>query len=131
MGNLALHLIKGQPAVHSDDDLIVSHIAITIANGNMDTVRERLKFMGINFRTNVSVPNPGTGSRPVDQVIVGIEFLIIKSISCLSFQYHHYYSNIYPLPRRLFGTQMDITLNFVIVDHLKNTWHLKLKKLQS
>ena len=80
MGNLALHLIKGQPAVHSDDDLIVSHIAITIANGNMDTVRERLKFMGVNFRTNVSVPNPGTGSRPVDQVILCIEFPIIKNI---------------------------------------------------
>ena len=68
MGNLALHLIKGKPAVHSDDDLIVSHIAITIDNGRMDTLRERLSLMGVKFRTNVSVPNPGNGSKPVDQV---------------------------------------------------------------
>ena len=68
MGNIDLHLIKGEPAVHSDDNLIVSHIAITIGDGNMNTLRERLTLMGVSFRTNVSVPNPATGSKPVDQV---------------------------------------------------------------
>jgi hypothetical protein len=28
MGNLELHLIKGAPAVHDGEDLIVSHIAL-------------------------------------------------------------------------------------------------------
>ena len=30
-GNVDLHLIKGRPAVHADDDLIVSHIAIVVS----------------------------------------------------------------------------------------------------
>ena len=29
-GNIDLHLIKGRPAVHGDDDLIVSHIALVV-----------------------------------------------------------------------------------------------------
>merc|ERR1712037_223952 len=43
-GNVDLHLIKGRPAVHSDDDLIVSHIAITVSD--METMREKLKSLG-------------------------------------------------------------------------------------
>ena len=81
MGNLALHLIKGKPAVHSDDDLIVSHIAITIENGHMDILRERLKLMGVRFRTNISVPNPGSGSKPVDQVCFYMITQLLKNIS--------------------------------------------------
>lgn len=75
MGNLALHLIKGAPAVHKDDDLIVSHIAITIENDQMDTLRERLSLMGVKFRTNVSVPNPATGSKAMDQVRFNVPIL--------------------------------------------------------
>jgi len=56
MGNLDLHLIKGRPAVHSDDDLIVSHIAITVSD--MDELRKRLKEMNVTSRKNISVPNP-------------------------------------------------------------------------
>jgi len=56
MGNLDLHLIKGRPAVHLDDDLIVSHIAITISD--MDELRKRLKEMNVKSRKNISVPNP-------------------------------------------------------------------------
>ena len=69
MGNIDLHLIKGRPAVHADDDLIVSHIAITIENSKMDELRERLTNMKIKFRTNVSVPNPMAGKIPLKQVV--------------------------------------------------------------
>ena len=55
-GNIDLHLIKGRPCVHPDDDLIVSHIAITVSN--MDDLREKLVKMSVPSRKNVSVPNP-------------------------------------------------------------------------
>ena len=32
MNNVDLHLIKGRPAVHADDDLIVGHIAIVVSD---------------------------------------------------------------------------------------------------
>ena len=69
MGNIDLHLIKGRPAVHKDDDLIVSHIAVTIDNERMEELHHRLQDMGIKFRTNVSVPNPLIG-KPIRQVII-------------------------------------------------------------
>ena len=55
-GNVDLHLIKGRPAVHDDDDLIVSHIAITVSN--MSALKKRLEAMNVPSRKNVSVPNP-------------------------------------------------------------------------
>ena len=55
-GNVDLHLILGRPCVHSDDDLIVSHIALVVAD--MPALKERLVKMGIPSRKNVSVPNP-------------------------------------------------------------------------
>ena len=64
MGNLDLHLIKGRPAVHADDDLIVSHIAITIDGDKMDELKERLTKMNIKFRKNISVPNPTVTDGP-------------------------------------------------------------------
>lgn len=68
-GNVDLHLIKGRPAVHSDDDLIVSHIAITVSD--MDTIREKLKSLGCPYRTNISVPNPSdTDTGRVEQAFV-------------------------------------------------------------
>ena len=68
-GNVDLHLIKGRPAVHSDDDLIVSHIAITVSD--MDTMREKLKSLGCPYRTNISVPNPSdTDTGKVEQAFV-------------------------------------------------------------
>jgi hypothetical protein len=66
-GNVDLHLIKGIPAVHPDDDLIVSHIALVVED-KMTELRARLKKMGVKSRKNVSVPNPGNGGTPVDQV---------------------------------------------------------------
>ena len=76
MNNVDLHLIKGRPAVHADDDLIVGHIAITVSGEKMNHLRERLTSMGVKFRKNVSVPNPTITNGPnkgrVDQVI---EFL--------------------------------------------------------
>lgn len=56
MGNVDLHLIKGRPAVHSDDDLIVSHIAIDVPN--MGELKRRLQMLGVQSRKNISVPNP-------------------------------------------------------------------------
>ena len=53
MNNVDLHLIKGRPAVHADDDLIVGHIAITVSGEKMDHLRERLTSMGVKFRKNV------------------------------------------------------------------------------
>ena len=60
-----LHLIKGRPAVHLDDDLIVSHIALTV--GDMDGLRKRLDNLGVVSRKNISVPNPELKTA-VDQV---------------------------------------------------------------
>ena len=66
-GNIDLHLIKGLPAIHADDDLIVSHIAITVTD--VDEVRARLKELNVTSRKNVSVPNPSDADTgKVDQV---------------------------------------------------------------
>ena len=55
-GNVDLHLIKGRPCVHSDDDLIVSHIAIAVSD--MAELRKRLEMLNVMSRKNLSVPNP-------------------------------------------------------------------------
>mmetsp|Transcript_33131 Transcript_33131/g.54701 ORF Transcript_33131/g.54701 Transcript_33131/m.54701 type:complete len:548 (+) Transcript_33131:55-1698(+) len=59
MGNVELHLIKGEPLVHSGDDLIVNHISIETYE--IDLVPRMLKRMGIPFRQNVSVPKGEDG----------------------------------------------------------------------
>ena len=70
-GNIDLHLIKGRPAVHHDDDLIVSHIAITVTD--MTSLREKLKEFNVTSRKNVSVPNPAdSDTGKVDQVLISI-----------------------------------------------------------
>jgi len=62
MGNINLHLIKGRPAVHLDDDLIVSHIAINVGtDDDMKSLIERLDTLEVAYRENISVPNPGDG----------------------------------------------------------------------
>lgn len=55
MGNVELHLIKGTPLVHGDDDLIVSHYSIETFD--IDKVPGLLRKFNIPFRQNVSVPN--------------------------------------------------------------------------
>eukprot|EP00095_Tigriopus_kingsejongensis_P008231 maker-scaffold591_size129331-snap-gene-0.20 protein:Tk08231 transcript:maker-scaffold591_size129331-snap-gene-0.20-mRNA-1 annotation:"lactoylglutathione lyase" len=67
-GNVDIHLIKGRPAVHSDDDLIVSHVAIEV--DKMDELRTRLAKLGTQSRKNISVPNPEEDNRAVDQAFV-------------------------------------------------------------
>ena len=64
MGNVDLHLIKGRPSVHPDDDLIVSHIALTVSGDAMDRLKEKLTTMGVKFRKNISVPNPSVATGP-------------------------------------------------------------------
>ena len=58
-----MYEFKGQPAVHGDENLIVSHIAIVISD--MDSLRSRLTKMGVKFRKNISVPNPGEGNKAI------------------------------------------------------------------
>lgn len=55
-GSLDLHLIKGRPVVHPDDDLIVGHISLVVSD--MQALRNRLKELDVPFRKNVSVPSP-------------------------------------------------------------------------
>ena len=43
-----LHLIKGKPAVHGDDDLIVSHIAISVPD--MGAMFKKLKELNTKYR---------------------------------------------------------------------------------
>ena len=85
MNNVDLHLIKGRPAVHPDDDLIVSHIAITVRADKMNELRERLQKMGTQFRKNISVPNPtvtdGADKGRTDQVSSNVIF--IQSLSMI------------------------------------------------
>ena len=54
MGNVELHLIKGEPMVHTGDNLIVSHIAIDVLDPQ--EAFDRLIEMKVPFEINVSVP---------------------------------------------------------------------------
>ena len=68
MGNLALHLIKGRPAVHPDDDLIVGHIAINVSD--VEEIRNRLKALNIAPRTNISVLNSAANDIGIDNQVI-------------------------------------------------------------
>lgn len=72
MGSINIHLIKGRPAVHLDDDLIVGHIALDV--GTEDKVKAlmgRLDELGVKYRENISVPNPkGGDGKSVKQAFV-------------------------------------------------------------
>lgn len=71
MGNIDLHLIKGRPAVHKDDDLIVSHIALNVGGeSDMQRMMERLESLKVPFRENISVPNPDSDIGRVKQAFV-------------------------------------------------------------
>ena len=76
MGNLDLHLIKGRPAVHLDDDMTVGHLAIPVPADRMSEVRERLVTHQVEFTKNVSAPNPtedgGKIVVPKEQVKISI-----------------------------------------------------------
>merc|ERR1712106_484975 len=48
LGNIDLHLIKGRPAVHPDDDLIVGHIALNVGREeDMERLVTRLKTLDV------------------------------------------------------------------------------------
>jgi len=65
IGNIELHLILGNPMVHSGDDLIVSHLSVETTDIK-ETLR-RLKEMDIPFETNVSVPKGNENEGVVTQ----------------------------------------------------------------
>lgn len=54
MGNIELHLIKGQPIVADGSNLIVGHISLQVSD--IDKVPELLRAQGVSFEQNVSVP---------------------------------------------------------------------------
>lgn len=64
-GNVDLHLIKGRPAVHPDDHLLVSHIAINVDDDKMDELQIRLLQLKTQFRSGISVPDPSMASDTV------------------------------------------------------------------
>ena len=57
--------------MHPDDDLIVSHIALAV--DNMAALRKRLSELGVQHRTNISVPNPVLGEGKIVQQVGGDE----------------------------------------------------------
>lgn len=67
-GNLDLHLIKGIPAVHTEDELHVGHMAIEVGAGEMTKIRERLQKLGIKPRADVSAANTDKLGTGADQV---------------------------------------------------------------
>merc|ERR1712142_894907 len=64
-GNVDLHLIKGRPAVHPDDHLLVSHIAINVDDDKMDELQIRLLQLKTQFRSGITVPDPSMGTDTV------------------------------------------------------------------
>jgi len=78
-GNIEMHLIKGEPLVHTGKDLIVNHISIEVTD--ISRVPEILTASGVPFRQNVSVPKgkmesgPGTNSSNSSAKIVRQYFL--------------------------------------------------------
>ena len=72
MGNLDLHLIKGRPAVHTDEDKVVGHIMIPVPPEKMGPLRQRLLDHGVEVRNDIAVPHPTEEgvkrNSPVDEV---------------------------------------------------------------
>jgi len=64
MGNIELHLIKGNPVVFEGDSLIVGHISLE--TDYPEEVLRRLNQMGVKFTKNVSVPD-AKGVTPITQ----------------------------------------------------------------
>jgi len=64
---LELHLIKGKPAVHKGDNLIVSHISLE--TDNIQEVLTQLQRLGVSYSRNVSVPT-GDESAIVTQYFI-------------------------------------------------------------
>jgi len=69
-GNVDLHLIKGQPAVHPDDHLLVSHIAINVDEDKMEELQVRLLQLDIKYRSGISVPDPSKIAKPKQDAVV-------------------------------------------------------------
>lgn len=75
---MELHLIKGNPVVHGDSDLIVGHVSIEVKD--ISKVPSRLRELGVPFRQNVSVPKGadagvGTNTRSDSNNIVRQYFI--------------------------------------------------------
>lgn len=54
LGNIELHLIKGDPLVHSGENLVVGHISLEVSD--IDRVPKILEATGWPFEQNVTVP---------------------------------------------------------------------------
>ena len=81
-------MIKGRPCVHDDDDLIVSHIAVTVSN--MMEFKQRLAKLNVVWRKNVSVPNPAESDTGiVEQVYINIGVILKIKVIGLKHQKLH------------------------------------------
>jgi len=67
LGNVELHLIKGEPVVHTGDNLIVSHISVE--TDNIEAVLEKLIELKVPFSRNVSVPD-ASETKPITQYFI-------------------------------------------------------------
>ena len=67
-GNLDLHLIKGIPSVHPEEEIHVGHITVAVETNKMANVRERLHKLGIKPREDVSLANGARSGSKLDQV---------------------------------------------------------------
>ena len=67
-GNLDLHLIKGIPSVHPEEEVHVGHISVAVEANKMGKVRERLQKLGIKPREDVSSANGAKSGSKLDQV---------------------------------------------------------------
>ena len=63
-----LHLIKGIPAVHPEEEIHVGHITVAVDTNKMAKIRELLHKLGIKPQEDVSLANGAKSGSNVDQV---------------------------------------------------------------
>ena len=56
-GNLDLHLIKGIPAVHANDEVQVGHITIEVSTLELNKIKEKLQELGVVPMGNQDMPD--------------------------------------------------------------------------
>jgi len=87
LGNIDLHLIHGRPAVHPDDDLMVSHIALNCGDDeDVTKLMNKLKTMNVPFRENISVPNPRTKKQVKQAFVQDPDGYYLEFCSCNSLE---------------------------------------------
>ena len=79
--------IKGRPAVHPDDDLIVGHIALNCGEDyDVRQLMSRLRELGVPYRENISVPNPATKKQVIQAFVRDPDGYYLEFCSCQSLE---------------------------------------------